>query len=366
MSISQKKDFVTWINDKASALSLADVPNLADFIYDSIDKKTRFSFDERKDMAEICIEVVGTQYEGRSGRIENLSAGSSVNLVREPKNEYNANNISVQNKSGQSLGNLPADLADVLSPLLDAGEAKIEKAKVDYVEPLSKRSARAKKAILYVSFFVKLEKVDFSKASGCTVCILGGDQVHGWFQTLKVLHCKMDIAQAKLIFELYNRSCDEYNPENNDLGYQGLDNLVDEVIVARQKMRSEMESGVDYSGPSEDIEERIDFIQEQIKKNPKRYSSIKKYIENCADDYAIIECVFESDSIGEENYYWIDQSPVTEQEYNSETGWGFNHWYEVAELFEAGELPFDLTDEDTVSIFGTNKFVAFADLSYGC
>ena len=105
---------------------------------------------------------------------------------------------------------------------------------------------------------------------------------------------------------------------------------------------------------------------EQIKKNPKRYSSIKKYIENCADDYAIIECVFESDSIGEEKYYWIDQAPVTEQEYNSETGWGFNHWYEVAELFEAGKLPFDLTDEDTVSIFGTNKFVAFADLSYGC
>lgn len=183
---------------------------------------------------------------------------------------------------------------------------------------------------------------------------------------IKVLHCKMDLSQAKLIFELYNRSCDEYNPENNDLGYQGLDNLVDEVIVARAKMRSEMEPGVDYSGPSEDIEERIDFIQEQIKKNPKRYSSIKKYIENCADDYAIIECVFESDSIGEENYYWIDQAPVTEQEYNSETGWGFNHWYEVAELFEAGKLPFDLTDEDTVSIFGTNKFVAFADLSYGC
>lgn len=364
MSYLQKKNFITWINAKASVLALDDIPNLADFVYEAIDKRTGFSFNERTNLAEICIEVVGTQYEGRSGRIENISVGDSVNLVREPQNEYNTNNISVQNKAGQSLGNLPADLANVLSPLLDAGEAKIEQAKASFVEPLSKRSARAKKAILYVSFLVELEKVDFSK--GCTVCILGGDQRCVWFQKLRVLHCKMDVSQAKLIFELYNRSCDEYNPENNDLWYQGLDNLVDEVVVAREKMRSEMETGVDYSGPSKDTRDQIDFFQEQIQKNPARYGSIKKYIENAADAYSIIERIFESDAIGEEDYYWIDRAPVTKQEYDGESAWGFLHWYEVAELFEAGELPFDLTDEETVSIFGTNKFVAFADLSYGC
>jgi hypothetical protein len=40
--------------------------------------------------------------------------------------------------------------------------------------------------------------------------------------------------------------------------------------------------------------------------------------------------------------------------------------YNVAELFAPGELPFDLNDPDTVSVFGTGKFEALADLSYGC
>lgn len=364
MAYLQRKNFITWINDKASVLALGDLPNLASFVYDAIDKRTGFSFNERTNLAEISIEVVGTQYEGRSGRIENISVGDSVNLVREPENKYNTNNISVQNTVGQSLGNLPADLANVLSPLLDGAEAKIKQAKVSFVEPLSKRSARAKKAILYVSFLVELEKVDFSK--GCTVCILGGDHSSEWFQKLRVLHCKMDVSQAKLIFELYNRSCDEYNPENNDLWYQGLDDLVDEVIEARDKMRSEMEPGVDYSGPSKDSDNQIDFFLEQIQKNPARYSSIQTYIENAADAYSMIEHIFENDAIGEEDYYWIDQKSVTKQEYDSKSDWGFSHWYEVAELFEAGDLPFDLTDEETISIFGTNEFVAFADLSYGC
>lgn len=88
MSYLQKKSFITWINAKASVLALDNIPNLADFVYDAIDKRTRFSFNERTNFAEIGIEVVGTQYEGRSGRIENVSVGESVNLVREPQNEY--------------------------------------------------------------------------------------------------------------------------------------------------------------------------------------------------------------------------------------------------------------------------------------
>lgn len=215
-----------------------------------------------------------------------------------------------------------------------------------------------------------------SNQSGCKVCFLSGDQSNCWFQTLKVYHCAMDVKEAALIFELHNRFHNEYNAENNGLFYLGLDNLVDEVVVARKKMRDEMNPSLDYSGPSDDVDE-IDFIKKQIKAFPNRYGVIEKYF--VSDNYGwdnFDDACFMDDGFEQifarqamckrDEYYWIDQTRVTEEEFDEESEFGFSHWYQVAELFGAGELPVDLADEDTVSIFGTGKFVAFADLSYGC
>lgn len=94
------------------------------------------------------IEVSGTQYEGRSERIEKVKLGDKLELVREPNNIYDNNAILLQNKYG-SLGHLPSYIAEILAPLLDREEV-ICTAIVSEVVPLSKRSGRSRKAILKV------------------------------------------------------------------------------------------------------------------------------------------------------------------------------------------------------------------------
>ena len=97
-----------------------------------------------------------------------------------------------------------------------------------------------------------------------------------------------------------------------------------------------------------------------IMKYPKRYGSLKKYnIGYWGGDW---EKIFGEES---EEYYWIDFTRVTKEQYDRYAS-ELHHVYKVAELFAPGPLPFDLNDEDTVSIFGSEKFEAFADFSYGC
>lgn len=90
------------------------------------------------------ISPVGTQYENRPGRIENLKAGDEVEVIREKDNPYSETAILVLNKEG-SLGHIPATDAKWMSYLIDAGILVIEKAIVDYVKPLSAFNNRKKK-----------------------------------------------------------------------------------------------------------------------------------------------------------------------------------------------------------------------------
>ena len=105
-------------------------------------------------------------------------------------------------------------------------------------------------------------------------------------------------------------------------------------------------------------------------KEAERYGELIQYIdEEMADDYyeGSISNIFSRFTVDSEEYYWLDQTRVTFDEWESETSFGFNHWYEIMELYATEqELPFDLSDQDVVSIFGFNKFEAFADMSYGC
>ena len=113
------------------------------------------------DELEQCgeIEVSGTQYEGRSERIEHVKVGDELKLVREPDNAYDKNAIDLQNALG-SLGHLPAHIVGKLSPLMDLGLVNCT-AIVSDVLPLSKRSSRAKKAILKVYLkYTRVQKVE--------------------------------------------------------------------------------------------------------------------------------------------------------------------------------------------------------------
>lgn len=331
--------------------------------------KAYASFNQTSREVFIKTEVQGTQYEGRSARIENIEEGTLVNIIREPENQYNANNLAVQNLAGESLGNISSDVCDILSPMIDAGYLKIKNVSVSYVEPLSKRSARAKKAILYVAITMELKDIKMDNSNGSVVCVLGGDQVRMWAQKLTIYYCDIPLEHSKAIFELYNRFHNEYENTDTNFFYVGLDNLVEEILDAREKMQLNKENGEDYSVCIE-AESFGEYVIKMIREYPERYGILEQYnfIDKYEDEYFnTIDKIFEEHCIDCQEYYWLDQTRVTTAEWDAETMYGFNHWYEIAELYSIDkEFPFDLKDEDVVSILGFDAFEAFADLSYGC
>ena len=95
-------------------------------------------------------ESRGTRYDGRSEMIERLHIGDPITLQRDPANPYNPNNFVLRTKRGEDVGNMPAELCNVVAPLYDAGSLRFEHAAVSFVEPLSKRSRHARQAVLFV------------------------------------------------------------------------------------------------------------------------------------------------------------------------------------------------------------------------
>ena len=93
--------------------------------------------------------VTGTQYEGAGKRIENISAGDEVSLVRDPANIHDQNAIRVVNHEG-FLGHVEASVSKEIAPMLDSGEYEYT-AKVTSVTPLSKRPPRSRTSELSVS-----------------------------------------------------------------------------------------------------------------------------------------------------------------------------------------------------------------------
>lgn len=204
---------------------------------------------------------------------------------------------------------------------------------------------------------------------GSVVCLLEGDQLKCWVQKLTVIRSGIPLEDAKLLFELHNLAAGEYAKaaeDDMDVSYVGLYGLEDEAMEARRRLKGA--AGVpklEKSGDEEADDEPLS-LGELLKKYPARYGRLKKYfdeddLENRFDlEYFNFKAVEEP-----EKFYWIDLARVDENQYERYTS-ELHHVYNVAELFAPGELPFDLNDPDTVSIFGTGKFEAFADLSYGC
>lgn len=201
---------------------------------------------------------------------------------------------------------------------------------------------------------------------GCVLCLVEGDQVKCWVQNIKVIRSSIPLEEAKLIFELYNVTVGEYAKiaeKDEDFSYAGLSGLVDEIKQARKLMKdSDIPKPLMMEKMSDDdaFEDRGKMMAKMILKYPKRYGCLKKYnIGYWEEEW---ENIFGEPS---EEYFWIDMMKVTKEQYYRYAS-ELHHVYKVAEIFAPGELPFDLNDEDTVSIFGTGKFEAFADFSYGC
>ena len=112
-------------------------------------------FDETNGEMLVRFEVKGTRYEGRTEQIEKVKTGDIVQIVRDCENPYNPNNFMVLTGKGKNLGNMPAQLCNVIAPLFDGGNLNFVQSEVSFVEPISTRSRHAKQAVLFVELKMK-------------------------------------------------------------------------------------------------------------------------------------------------------------------------------------------------------------------
>lgn len=114
------------------------------------------SYDEATGALTLRFESRGTRYDGRTEQIEKVKAGDAVLVTREETNPFNRNNFRLLTGKGRDIGNMPAELCNVIAPLYDQGSLHLEGASVSFVEPISKRSRHAKQAVLFVELKAKL------------------------------------------------------------------------------------------------------------------------------------------------------------------------------------------------------------------
>lgn len=225
----------------------------------------------------------------------------------------------------------------------------------------------AEKATFWLSMLSKLQRKnndEFAGAdTGSVVCSVEGDQLKCWVQKLTIIKSAIPLDDMKLIFELHNLFSGEYAKADEDdmnVSYAGLYGLEDEAAEARRRLKNA--AGV----PKLSDADRELTLGELLKKFSNRYGSLEKYF-----DEDQLDSKFDLQELNyrpvekSQTCYWIDLTRVTESQYERYAN-ELHHVYNVAELFAPDEFPIDPDDPDTVSVFGTGKFVALADLSYGC
>lgn len=320
------------------------------------------TYDKERRQLTIIAGVVGIS-KAAVPAAEGLRPGQTVQIVPEE------NEVAVH-ASGMSLGMLSTSFARSLNILLKAGEAEVLEAKVTRVRTRAERGPRTRVPVLVVKAIVRFSEPKqpryVPRKTGCTLCVLGGDQAKLWAQKLRVMHIDLPLETAKLVFELYNRLHSEYETDPAEQpNYAGLDNLDREIMAARRKMQAERKPGLDYSPQNDSEDDLYDFgsyITQMIAREPKRYGALAMLELEYAMDPVNVLSPYADD---EATFCWWDLTRISEEDFEAACD-SYNHWYDVCELYGPGKLPFDLQDEDVVSIFGFDRFVAFADLSYGC
>lgn len=347
--------------------NMADMDNLAPEIREQMAKAEeharQFDYDEKTRTITVRnIELTRTSSKERVARIERLRKGDQLRL----KADEDETIYTVVDKSGAEIGSLW--VYAVMDPIIRNDDCEDIKITVDQVIPKSQRGKGAKKSVVKVTMKLKLKKADREGVKS-VICFVGGDQTNTWYQKIDVVYSSLPVSVAERLFEIYNRNHKEYDPDSNDTGYIGLDNLADEVKEVRKKIRENMIHGLDYSVISDEdsYDEFPAVLSKAVKAEPDRYGILKEYYPGkiSVNNYASFRDFLEETALDEETYCWINETHVSNDEYEASAD-GFNHWYDVVLLFKGNELPVDLNDEDVVSVFGTGKTVALADLSYGC
>ena len=158
---SSKQDLLTEINKLAHKFQLfSSIPDdyFEPGMMENLDQYYG-SYDDATNTIILKTEVRGLRYEGRTPRLERLSVGDSVAVVREESNIYNSNNFMVNTTDGKSLGNMPAELCNVIAPLYDMGYLTIDNPTVSYLEKLQDRSRYAKQGVLFIKLMLHLRNI---------------------------------------------------------------------------------------------------------------------------------------------------------------------------------------------------------------
>ena len=115
------------------------------------------NIDEETGMIEIRFESRGLRYDERTQHLNRISIGDEIRLVREKQNPFNSNNFMLLNKRSESLGNMPAELCNVIGPLFDAGCLQFLSSTVSYLERIAERSRYARQGVLFVDLKMQLK-----------------------------------------------------------------------------------------------------------------------------------------------------------------------------------------------------------------
>lgn len=116
----------------------------------------------------IRFESRGTRYDGRTEQIEKVKVGDRVVITREETNPFNRNNFRLLTAKGRDIGNMPAELCNVIAPLYDEGSLVFQKTEVSFVEPISKRSRHAKQAVLFIELQAEFQIEELPETSKST------------------------------------------------------------------------------------------------------------------------------------------------------------------------------------------------------
>lgn len=116
-------------------------------------------YDEISNIIILRIDAKGLGYENRTINLEKISVGNAVKLIREQNNSFNSNNFMINSLNNESLGNLPAELCNVLAPLYDLGYASIISSTVSYLEKIRERSRYARQGVMFLEIQIRLRGI---------------------------------------------------------------------------------------------------------------------------------------------------------------------------------------------------------------
>ncbi len=344
MQNNQNTDFITSLSDLKNKIK--DVDN-CNAVYndqnDALTITTRF--------------ILGSDISHSQQDVHN----ESIMVLRDTSTPADPNGLNIINIYGTLIGKLSSTLCNIISPLLDKRLIKLLSA--DLIS-----STTDENNIATASLCFGINTAIVAKANHCVLCINHSSKnPDDWNQMLQILHCDIPFPHAKLLFELYNRHIKAYdNQSEKSIAFNPcLSDLVQELTVAGQKKKEEVLSSKEY-GLNYETKCLMKYIQEMLKLEPSRYEGLEQYIDldRINDEAVSFMDLFDKHISAHSSYYWMDQTQMSESEWKEVQKDSTANWYTVAELYPSeSALPFDLTDEDIVSIFGFNRFEAFVDLS---